>query len=141
MKIALAQINPTIGAFDKNMTKILSFADQGREAGAALTVFPELSLVGYPPLDLLEKDHFVEDNLRALKKLASQIKNTSIVVGYIEKNKKTLGKRYHNAAALISKGKIISTHFKSLLPSYDVFDETRHFEPAHTLKGACLHRQ
>lgn len=138
MKIALAQMNPTVGAFEKNATKILFLIDQAQKQGAELVVFPELSLVGYPPLDLLDKDHFVEDNLRTLKKLASKIKNISALVGYIAKNTSKHGKPYFNSAALIHNGKIISNHHKSLLPSYDVFDETRHFEPAPKLKTIKL---
>ena len=130
MKIALAQINPIIGAFEKNSEKILSFTHKAKGQGAHLVIFPELSLVGYPPLDLLDKEHFVDDNLKALKKLLPQIKDIAILVGFVDKNSLKSGKKFFNSAALISNGKIISKHNKALLPSYDVFDETRHFEPA-----------
>ncbi len=128
MKIAIAQINPIIGAFQRNSAKILSFISQAKNKNAELVVFPELSLVGYPPLDLLEKEHFVNDNLIALKVLASQVKNMSAIIGYVDKNP-SIGKKFFNAAAFISNGKIVSRNFKVLLPSYDVFDEVRHFEP------------
>src|SRR3989344_1769071 len=130
MKVALAQINPIIGAFDKNSEKILSFTKSAKSQGAHLVVFPELSLVGYPPLDLLDKDHFVDDNLKALKNLLPHIRDIAVLVGFVDKNTHKSGKKFFNSAALISNGKIISKHVKSLLPSYDVFDETRHFEPA-----------
>ncbi len=130
MKIALAQMNPIIGAFDKNSEKILSFTQTAKSQGANLVVFPELSLVGYPPLDLLDKDHFVDDNLKALKTLLPQIRDIAILIGFVDKNTLKSGKKFFNSAALISNGKIISTHVKALLPSYDVFDETRHFEAA-----------
>ena len=100
-----------------------------------MIIFPELSLVGYPPLDLLDKDHFVNDHLRSLKKLASRITGITAIVGYVDKNI-GVGKPYFNSAAVITGGKISSTHHKMLLPSYDVFDETRHFEPAPRIKLA-----
>ena len=134
MKVALAQINPTIGAFESNSKKILDFISKAKNMKADLVVFPELSLVGYPPLDLLDKDHFALDNLKYLKKLVPHIKNISAIIGYIEKNPQKKGKEFFNAAALITNGKIVSKHYKSLLPSYDVFDETRHFEPSKNVK-------
>ncbi len=93
-------------------------------------VFSELSLVGYPPLDLLDKEHFVADNLKALKNLIPRIQDIAVIVGFVDKNTHKSGKKNFNTAALISNGKIVSKHIKALLPSYDVFDETRHFEPA-----------
>ncbi|MBI3017688.1 MAG: NAD+ synthase [Deltaproteobacteria bacterium] len=142
MKVALAQINPIIGAFDKNSEKILSFTQEAKKQGADLVVFPELSLVGYPPLDLLDKDHFVDNNLKALKNLLPHIRGIAILVGSVDKNTHKSGKKLFNSAALISNGKIISKHVKSLLPSYDVFDETRHFEPAssHHIQLTRLNR-
>lgn len=141
MKIALAQVNPTIGAFQKNSAKILYFIEDAKNKGAELVIFPELSLVGYPPLDLLDKDHFVEDNLKALNALAKQIHGISAIVGYVEKNKTEHGKPYHNAAAVLSEGEIVSKHYKSLLPSYDVFDEARHFEPSHHVVQAKINKK
>jgi len=138
VKIALAQINPTVGDFQANADKILSFIDKSKQQHADLVIFPELSLVGYPPLDLLEKDHFVQDNIKCLNQLVKKIKGISALIGYVDKNTKKHGKPYHNAAAFISDGNIVSKHFKTLLPSYDVFDETRHFEPASKLKKTSL---
>ena len=139
MKVALAQINPTIGAFEHNSAKMLHFCETAKKQGADMVIFPDLSLVGYPPLDLLDKDHFVTDNLSSLKKLAAQIRGITAVVGYVDKNA-GVGKPYFNSAAVITNSKISSTHHKTLLPSYDVFDETRHFEPAPRLKLAHLDR-
>ncbi len=140
MKVALAQINPTIGAFQKNSEKILHFIAEAKKKNSDLVIFPELSLIGYPPLDLLDKDHFVEDNLKALQALSKQIQGISAIIGYVEKNTTRHGKPYYNAAALISSGKIVSKHYKSLLPSYDVFDETRHFEPSSKIFPANIQK-
>ncbi|MEK7790131.1 MAG: nitrilase-related carbon-nitrogen hydrolase, partial [Deltaproteobacteria bacterium] len=140
MKVALAQINPIIGAFQKNSEKILHFVEKARKRNADLVVFPELSLIGYPPLDLLDKDHFVEDNLKALQALIKQIDGISAIIGYVEKNRSQHGKPYYNAAALVSSRKIVSKHYKSLLPSYDVFDETRHFEPSPKIVPAKIQK-
>ena len=140
MKIALGQLNPTVGAFKRNAEKILQFVQRAKKQKADLIVFPELSLVGYPPMDLLDKDHFVEDNLRYLNQLAKEITGISALIGFIDRNPAAQGNAYFNAAAMISNGKIISKHYKSLLPSYDVFDETRHFEPAPQLKDIRVHQ-
>lgn len=140
MKVAFAQINPTIGAFQKNSEKILHFVEEAKKRNADLVIFPELSLIGYPPLDLLDKDHFVEDNLKALQALIKQIDGISAIIGYVEKNRSQHGKPYYNAAALVSSGKIVSKHYKSLLPSYDVFDETRHFEPSPKIVSAKIQK-
>ena len=141
MKIALAQINPTVGAFEKNAEKILSFVSLAKKEKAELVIFPELSLMGYPPLDLLDKEHFVEDNLKMLEVLVQKIDGISAIIGYVEKNPTSQGKRYFNASAFVSDRKIVSKHFKTLLPSYDVFDETRHFEPAHEIKNTKLYNK
>lgn len=133
MKIALAQINPTIGSFEKNSQKILTFVEKAKSKHADLVIFPELSLVGYPPLDLLEKEQFIDDNLKYLNHLAENIQGIAAVIGFVDKNTEKTGKAFFNAAALISNGKILSKHYKVLLPSYDVFDETRHFHPGNKL--------
>ena len=133
MKVACAQINPTIGDFTGNCDKVLSFAEKARAAGCALAVFPELCLCGYPPMDLLEYDLFVEENLKALRRVqAGAPKGIGIVVGYVDRNKSRSGKALQNAAALIADGSILHTQAKTLLPTYDVFDEARWFEPAQT---------
>ena len=129
MKIALAQINPTVGDITGNCRKILEFIDQAKSRAAKVVVFPELSVIGYPPKDLLLKPRFVEDNLRGLQNIASRVNGIDAVVGYAEKNSAPVGRPLHNAVAVLREGKIISRHFKTLLPTYDVFDESRYFEP------------
>jgi NAD+ synthetase len=130
MRIALAQINPTVGDIARNSEKILQFAADARRQGAAMVVFPELSITGYPPKDLLLKQQFVEDNLRAVKEIAARLPpDLDAVVGYAERNQNPVGRPLHNAVALLRGGRIESRHFKTLLPAYDVFDESRYFEP------------
>jgi NAD+ synthetase len=130
MKIAAAQINPTIGDIAGNVEKILQNIGRAKELGAQLVVFPELSLVGYPPRDLLERGSFVEANIEALNALAAKAKDISVLVGYVEKNPVPEGKPLYNAAALLEGGELAYVTYKSLLPTYDVFDEARYFEPA-----------
>src|SRR3989339_2028457 len=133
MKIALAQINPTVGDFRKNTEKICSFIDRAKNQGADLVVFPELSVTGYPPKDFLDIPAFVDENVGYLDKAALCASGISAIVGFVDKNKRPQGKLVHNAAAFIQDQKIVSIHHKSLLPTYDVFDECRYFEPAHTV--------
>ncbi len=128
MKIALAQINPTVGDFQGNSEKILSFAEQARAQGAELALFPELCLMGYPPRDLLDHPEFVRRGLEALEALAKSLPLPALV-GFVARNESGQGKPLHNSAAFIRDGKVQSVHHKSLLPTYDVFDEDRYFEP------------
>lgn len=133
MKIALAQINTTVGALEANTQTVIEKMQAAAEAGAELILFPELSLTGYPPLDLLDRPRFIDKNLACLDKIvaASQdLNGLTTIVGFVDKNRTRQGKQLHNAAAVIQDGKIISVHYKSLLPTYDVFDEERYFEPA-----------
>ena len=130
MKIAICQINPIIGDFEYNTSLIRKSCDQAKEAGCSLAIFPELSLLGYPPMDLLEKPAFIDENLNYLNRLASQIKGIQILCGYVDKNPKKKGKYLINSAAFIKEGQVIGKGGKRLLPSYDVFDETRYFEPS-----------
>ena len=130
MRIALAQINPTVGDVARNAEKIVHFTARAREQGAGLVVFPELSVTGYPPKDLLLKPQFVEDNLLALREIARQIPlDVDAVVGYAERNDRPIGRPLYNAVAVLRGGEVVSRHFKTLLPTYDVFDESRYFEP------------
>ena len=129
MRIALAQINPTVGDIAHNTRKILEFIHRAQGQAADLVVFPELSIPGYPPKDLLLKEQFVNDNLRALGLIASRVQGIDVVVGYAERNTQPIGRPLHNAVALLRDGRIVSKHFKTLLPTYDVFDESRYFEP------------
>jgi len=129
MRIALAQINPTVGDLPGNTRKINTFIDRAKSAGAKAVVFPELALIGYPPKDLLLKPQFVQDNLRALQTIASRVNGIDVIVGYAELNTQPVGRPLHNAVALLRDGNVVSRHFKTLLPTYDVFDESRYFEP------------
>jgi NAD+ synthase (glutamine-hydrolysing) len=129
LRIALAQINPTVGDISANTRKHLEFITRAKSGGAKLIVFPELSLIGYPPKDLLLKPQFVADNLGALDGIASQVQGIDVIVGYADRNPSPVGRPLHNAVALLRDGRIESRHFKTLLPTYDVFDETRYFEP------------
>jgi NAD+ synthase (glutamine-hydrolysing) len=129
MRIALAQINPTVGDIDGNSRLILLFIERAKAAGAALVVFPELSVIGYPPKDLLLKPQFIDDNLKAVKNIASRVHGIDAIVGYAERNTDPVGRPLHNAVAVLRDGAIHSRHLKTLLPTYDVFDESRYFEP------------
>jgi len=129
MKIALAQINTQIGNFTFNVEKVLEAIQKAKRKKAELVIFPELTLTGYPPKDLLEKPHFIEANLKALKTVAKQCHGIAALVGYVEPNPEKTGRALFNSAALLFKGKVVANQRKRLLPSYDVFDETRYFEP------------
>jgi len=129
MKIAICQINPIIGDFDYNTSLIKEASDKARKDGCSLAIFPELALLGYPPKDLLEKPAFIDENLMQLEQLATQIKGIQILCGFVDKNPRKTGKPLINSAALIKEGHILEKGGKRLLPTYDVFDETRYFEP------------
>src|ERR1700751_4143638 len=129
MKIALAQFNPTVGHFAGNTSRILTLAAQAKERGADLAVFSELCLCGYLPQDLLERPAFIERNKRELKELAAKLPLPG-VVGYAGKSNNGTGKAIANKAALLCGGKICFEQSKMLLPTYDVFDESRYFQPA-----------
>ena len=133
MKIALAQINPTVGDFTGNAKKILEFADRAAGQGVDLVVFPELAVCGYPPADFIEKQAFVDRCSQTLDELAAwtvQADRPSLLVGTILQADGPIGKRVRNVAALLKAGKVAFVQQKMLLPFYDVFDEQRYFEPA-----------
>jgi len=130
MKIALAQINPTVGDFAGNIARLREAHAEGAAAGAEIVVAPELAITGYPPRDLLLKSGFIEGNLAALDELAGHVGEAALVVGHVGMNEKQPGRVATNAVALIQNGKIIATRTKTLLPTYDVFDEDRYFEPS-----------
>jgi NAD+ synthase (glutamine-hydrolysing) len=129
MKIALAQFNPTVGDLSGNAARILSLAEQALARGAKLAVFSELCLCGYPPQDLLERPAFIDRNLKELKELAKKLPLPAII-GYAGRVKKGRGKAIANKAALLCGGRIVFEQNKMLLPTYDVFDESRYFQPA-----------
>jgi NAD+ synthase/NAD+ synthase (glutamine-hydrolysing) len=131
VKIALGQTNPTVGDFPGNLLLAEKALSAAQEAGAQLLVLPELALCGYPPRDLLEREAFVQAGQRSLEKLTSLVGDTAVIVGFVERLPESpVGRRIANSAALIHQGRILSVHRKSLLPTYDVFDEWRYFEPA-----------
>ncbi len=130
MKIALAQINTTVGDLGGNESKILASYQRGVDAGAEIVVMPELTTTGYPPRDLLLKKEFVAQNLAALNRLAAATGKTALLVGHVGENNSRPGRSLTNNAALLRHGKIIATRTKTLLPTYDVFDEDRYFQPA-----------
>jgi NAD+ synthase (glutamine-hydrolysing) len=130
MKLALCQTNPIIGDFDYNISLIMHGVKRAKEEGCSLAIFPELSLLGYPPRDLLEKPAFVEENLTRLEHFAAQVRDIQVLCGFVNKNPRKTGKPLINSAALIKDGHIVGKGGKRLLPTYDVFDESRYFEPA-----------
>src|ERR1700747_3908014 len=129
MKIALAQFNPTVGDFAGNTASILALGERAKERGADLAVFSELCICGYLPQDLLERPAFIDRNQKELKQLAAKIALPAIV-GYVGKNKNGTGNGISNKAALICGGKIVVEQSKMLMQTYDVFDESRYFQPA-----------
>ncbi len=129
MKIALAQINTTVGDFSGNAAKMRRCARQARDAGCDLVVFPELATCGYPPGDLLERPAFIDANRECLDYLVESIQGIGVIAGYVERNPDNAGKGLFNALALFENGQVLFRAFKRLLPTYDVFDEHRHFEP------------
>ena len=131
MKIALAQFNPTVGDFEGNRARIMDMARMAKAGDADMAVFSELCLCGYPPQDLIERPSFAERNQKELGCLAEQVPLPSLV-GFVGKAQDNTGKPVANSAALIAGGKILFEQRKMLLPTYDVFDESRYFQPAHT---------
>src|SRR5437764_4811911 len=129
MKIGFAQINPTVGDLSGNFEKIITAYERLAAAGAELVLTPELAITGYPPQDLVFKSRFVPENLKVFEQLHGRIGKVPLLVGFVDRNNGR-GKPFHNAAALLERGKPIRKAHKSLLPTYDVFDEDRYFEPA-----------
>ena len=132
MKLALGQINTTVGDLAGNVQKMVDFARRAREAGAELIIFPELGISGYPPRDLVEKPSFLERNQQELERLAQETARLPIQVicGFVGRAEQETGKAATNSAALLAGGRVQFLQRKMLLPTYDVFDEARHFAPA-----------
>jgi NAD+ synthase (glutamine-hydrolysing) len=132
MRVALAQLNPTIGDFDGNVAKLVETLQSLRADPADLVIFPEAFLTGYPPRDLLERDWFIERAGRALDqvgKVSREHPDTALLVGTVLRSERSPGKGLHNAAVLLQNGRAVATVHKVLLPTYDVFDEARYFDP------------
>ncbi|MCE9519227.1 MAG: NAD+ synthase, partial [Verrucomicrobia bacterium] len=138
MKIALAQLNTTVGDFDGNKTLILDAYRQAVAQGADMVLTPELAITGYPPRDLVNRSQFVPGNKATLQAIASEIGDVPLITGFVDFNDSGRGRHFRNAAAVLQRGKIIHITHKSLLPTYDVFDEDRYFEPADEIKPVLL---
>jgi NAD+ synthase (glutamine-hydrolysing) len=130
VKIALGQINPTVGDFKGNGGKIIDFARRAQSVGAGLILFPELSVCGYPPRDLVERSSFVAHNSETLEHIAAETRGIAVICGVVTPAHAETGKSVMNSAALVRDGKIAFVQSKMLLPTYDVFDEMRNFAPA-----------
>jgi NAD+ synthase (glutamine-hydrolysing) len=130
VKIALGQINPTVGDFSGNANKIIEFSRRARDAGAGLILFPELSVCGYPPRDLVERPTFVAKNRESVDRIAAETKGIAVICGLVTPAHAETGKSVMNSAALLQDGKLAFLQSKMLLPTYDVFDEMRNFAPA-----------
>ena len=138
LRIALAQINPTVGDFKGNVSKIIKYIGRAEKSGAHIVLFPELSITGYPPEDLLLKPKFIEDNLEALKMVQKRVRNIIAIVGFVDRKDDI-----YNAAAVIYNGKLIDTYHKIYLPNYGVFDEVRYFQagtryPVYKIGDICF---
>ncbi len=124
LRVALAQINTTVGAIDKNADKIIDYIFMARERGADIVAFPELALSGYPPEDLLLKKPFLDKNKKALKRIINMSKSIFVMVGLPLYNRQGI----YNGAALIYNRRLIGTYYKMVIPDYGVFGEKRYFE-------------
>ena len=130
MKIALGQINPTVGDFSGNAAKIIQFALRARSAGAGLILFPELAVSGYPPRDLVERPSFVARCGATVERIATETRGIAVICGTVTPAHADSGKKVMNSAALLRDGRVDFIQSKMLLPTYDVFDEMRNFAPA-----------
>ncbi len=138
LRIALAQLNPTVGDLDGNVSKIVDYIKKAKTAGADLVAFPELAVTGYPPEDLLLKTQFIEDNLDSLKKIQRKVDDITVVVGFVDRKDDI-----YNAAAIIHNKEIVDVYHKMHLPNYGVFDEYRYFQsgtryPIFQLNGTWI---
>lgn len=153
LRLALAQINPTVGDIDGNVLKICDFITKAKKQNAAIVVFPELAVTGYPPEDLLLKPQFISDNLDALKRVQQKTEGITAVVGFVDPVRKLKSDflsngvdkngGIYNAAAILNNGKLIDIYHKIYLPNYGVFDEYRYFKagqkaPVYTLDGVTI---
>lgn len=140
MKIALAQIDTIIGDFDNNLRIVEAAVQRARAAGADIVVLPELTFSGYPPKDLVEKHSYVEKNLEILDRFQRGVHGIAALVGFISRNESSSGKPLYNSAAFIADGRMVNLTHKCLLPTYDVFDEGRHFEPYPKSRGLVSYK-
>ena len=138
MKVALAQINPTVGDIEGNSARIIDRINQARSAAADVVVTPELAVFGYPPKDLVLRRDLVDNNLAAARRIASRCTDITAVVGYVQPDPTGAGKGIYNAAAVCRDGVISTWYAKMLLPTYDVFDESRYFNPGQGVRTLSL---
>jgi NAD+ synthase (glutamine-hydrolysing) len=138
VRIALGQINTLIGDFSGNSAKIIDYSRRARSVGVDLILFPELSVCGYPPRDLVERPWFVERNRQAVEAIARDTEGIAVICGLVTPAKSATGKSVLNSAALLRDGEVAFVQSKRLLPSYDVFDEMRNFAPAERQQLICL---
>jgi NAD+ synthetase len=135
MRIFIGQINPTVGALTANAERIRRAYDDGVKAGADVVMVPELAVTGYPPLDLLDRTVFLESVAHVRDLLIAMTGDTTLIFGCPVRSKEWCGKPLHNAAIVARNGQLLLEQHKSLLPTYDVFDELRYFEPAHAVRA------
>ncbi|UCE59534.1 MAG: NAD+ synthase [Phycisphaerales bacterium] len=138
MKVALAQINPTIGDFDGNAARIIGQIEDSKAAGAHLVVFPELAVFGYPPKDMLLRQDLIRANVAAAERIASHCNNIAAIVGFVRPDPSGRGKGIFNTAGFCKKGRISDCYAKMLLPTYGVFDESRHFSPGQSIQTVTV---
>jgi NAD+ synthase (glutamine-hydrolysing) len=138
MNIYLGQLNPTVGALRANAELVRKAYGAGVAAGAQIVMVPELAVTGYPPLDLLDKEAFIDANLDVRDELVAMTGETVLIFGCVTRNESSSGKALLNAAVVAQHGKVLQQQYKSLLPTYDVFDELRHFEPATSVEAIEL---
>jgi NAD+ synthase (glutamine-hydrolysing) len=131
VKIALCQINPTVGDFSGNSAKIIDFSKRAKDQGADLAIFPELSVCGYPARDMVERPAFVQRSRETVQRIAEATDGIAVICGFVTPAHAETGKSVMNSAALLKDGEIVSLQSKMLLPTYDVFDELRNFAPAN----------
>jgi NAD+ synthase/NAD+ synthase (glutamine-hydrolysing) len=132
VKIALGQINPTVGDFSGNAAKIIDYSHRAQASGAGLILFPELSVCGYPPRDLVERPSFVAHNRETVEQIAAETRGIAVICGLVTPAHSETGKSAMNSAALLQEGSVAFVQSKMLLPTYDVFDEMRNFAPARS---------
>jgi len=125
LRVALAQINATVGDIEGNLKKMLTFYQQAQKLKVDLLIFPEMAICGYPPEDLLLKKHFLTDNRKAIDQLADKCNKMTVIAGFAEPD----NPKPYNALAVVADGKVKKIYRKGLLPNYDVFDEIRYFQP------------
>ncbi len=135
MKITVAQLNYHIGNFRKNSEIIIKAIREAKENGSDLIIFSELCICGYPPLDLLDRQDFIDKCNASVKEIADECREITAIVGSPTLNTRPEGKKLFNSALALSEGRIVFTAHKGLLPTYDIFDEYRHFEPERTFSA------